>query len=649
MTDTKATEEVATHEIPLGSGLVKALIGSFCAKPYKGDDRWEICSIGLAPNSVVATDSTSAIIVGEDVGGHLATQRKEALLAAERANLYGTAVDLDSIDLNVDDANEPKPMPDVRRVIARGMAGMVPIAKLNPAALASIAKVAAAAGAEELELFQTKDAGENMIGFRFEFFPSSDHVNLFSNWEGLITARGVFKVNAPSKRDTDDEDEGAERVKLEVEEAAVEPVKRKAPKPKASPEPITEQTVRLKIVTAKKVDPATVSTRGGFEVPPIDKLAEYAGEADPGDYGPQILDTLRANGIVARVVDLHVGPTVTLYELDVPPGTSVKKVSALADDLQMQLAVESIRIQAPIPGKKAIGIELPNKVRRTVGLRELIELEEFWSRPERLVMALGQDVAGQPVYADLASTPHLLIAGATNSGKSIGIASILCSLLQRNTPDDLRLVLIDPKKVELSFFEGLPHLMCPVITENREAPGVLRALWREMDRRYDVLQAAGVRNIGSYNERDGSARMPYIVVVIDELADLMMTAGAEVETAIVALAQKARAVGIHLVVATQRPSVDVVTGLIKANIPSRIAFAVSDLTNSRVILDTPGAEKLIGRGDMLWLPVNAGGKPRRVQGAFVSEREVEAICDHWRSIAEPDYTWATAQDAEVGR
>lgn len=348
--------------------------------------------------------------------------------------------------------------------------------------------------------------------------------------------------------------------------------------------------------------------------------------------------TLEQFGIEANVVEVATGPTVTRYEIQLGPGIRVARIVALADNIAMDLAASQVRVEAPIPGKAAIGVEVPNSKPSPVNLREVIDSKEFWEHPSRLAIALGQDVSGANKYADLTRMPHLLIGGATNSGKSIGLAALITSLLMRNTPKDVRLVMIDPKRVELTFFDGIPHLMCPVIKDIKEAPGVLRAVWREMDRRYSQLSEHGVRNIDGWNAQASfQDKMPYIVVVIDELADLMIAAKAEVETTIVRLAQLARAVGIHLVIATQRPSVDVITGTIKANIPSRIAFAVSSQIDSRTILDEKGADDLIGRGDMLFKPIDAN-KPIRVQGCYVAEREIESICNFWRAQETPVYS-----------
>lgn len=348
--------------------------------------------------------------------------------------------------------------------------------------------------------------------------------------------------------------------------------------------------------------------------------------------------TLGQFGIEADVVEVATGPTVTRYEIQLGPGIRVARIVSLADNIAMDLAASQVRVEAPIPGKSAIGLEIPNAVPSMVSIRELTETAEFKDAKSRLVVALGKDVAGIDRYADLTKMPHLLIAGATNSGKSIGLAALIMSLLMRNTPREVRLVMIDPKRVELTLFDRIPHLMCPVIKDVKDAPGVFRALIREMDRRYDLLSNGGVRNIDGWNEKASfNEKLPYIVVVVDELADLMVQAKAEVETSIVRIAQLARAVGIHLVIATQRPSVDVITGTIKANIPSRIAFSVASQIDSRTILDTKGAEALIGKGDLLYAPIDAS-KPVRVQGCYVSEIEIEAICEHWRNQEGPTYS-----------
>jgi len=381
----------------------------------------------------------------------------------------------------------------------------------------------------------------------------------------------------------------------------------------------------------------------GYELPPLTLLAEPPAKPKRGANEMQhnietLESTLEEFGIEANVVEVANGPTITRYEVQLGPGIRVARITALADNIAMNLAASHVRVEAPIPGKAAIGVEVPNSMPNMVALREVCDSSEFMDHPSRLFIGLGQDVSGVNKYADLTRMPHLLIGGATNSGKSIGLASIIMSLLVRNTPKDLRLVMIDPKRVELSLFDNIPHLMCPVIKDVKEAPGVLRAVWREMDRRYDLFSEKGVRNIDGWNEQASfQDKMPYIVVIIDELADLMMQSAAEVETSICRIAQLARATGIHLVIATQRPSVDVITGTIKANISSRIAFTVSSQIDSRTILDQKGAESLIGSGDMLFLPIDAS-KPVRIQGCYVSEKEIAEVCAFWRAQEKPVFT-----------
>lgn len=337
-------------------------------------------------------------------------------------------------------------------------------------------------------------------------------------------------------------------------------------------------------------------------------------------------DTLKNFGVSANIAQVSVGPTITRYELQLSPGVKVSKILSLADDISLSLASPGIRIEAPIPGKAAIGIEVPNKDISSVLLREVLESEAFKKQKSKISFALGKDVAGANIVADLAKMPHLLIAGATGSGKSICINSLIASILFKANPEEVKLLLIDPKVVELSIYKNIPHLLVPVVTDPKKAAGALNWAVIEMTERYKKFASNNVRDIYSYNviNKEGIDKLPQIVVIIDELADLMMVAPGEVEDSICRLAQMARAAGIHLVVATQRPSVDVITGLIKANIPSRISFAVSSHIDSRTILDMGGAEKLLGKGDALFYPVGAS-KPIRVQGAFVSEKEIERL------------------------
>ncbi len=351
-----------------------------------------------------------------------------------------------------------------------------------------------------------------------------------------------------------------------------------------------------------------------------------------------IESTLASFDVEATVIGVNSGPSVTQYELQPGHGVPVRKITALQNDLSLALAA-AIRIQAPIPGKPALGIEVPNKATSLVTLREIIQTPTFQNDQTLLSLAIGTDVSGNSVVGDLTRMPHLLIAGATGSGKSVCINALIAGMLFQATPEELKYILIDPKRVEFSMFQDMPHLLVPVVTESDHATSALRWAVAEMETRYKLFASHTVRNIGDFNSRApemGLNPLPYIVIVIDELADLMMVAAGEIEELICRIAQLARAVGIHLLVATQRPSADIITGLIKANIPSRIAFAVSSSIDSRVILDETGAEKLLGRGDMLYLPVEAG-RATRLQGVFVSDREMKAIIDFWKAQGKPQY------------
>ena len=351
--------------------------------------------------------------------------------------------------------------------------------------------------------------------------------------------------------------------------------------------------------------------------------------------------TLYSFGVQAKVENVSVGPAITRYELKPAEGVRVSKIANLADDIALNLAAETIRIEAPIPGKQAVGIEVPNKEKEMVPLRDVIESEEFQHNNSKLSIALGKDVAGNVVIGNIAKMPHVLIAGSTGSGKSVCINTIITSIIYNAKPSEVKLVMVDPKVVELSVYNGIPHLLIPVVTDPKKAAGALAWAVQEMDNRYNLFAEKGVRDLKGYNhavEKDGEmGKLPQIVIIIDELADLMMVAAKEVEESICRLAQKARAAGMHLVIATQRPSVDVITGLIKANVPSRIAFAVSSQVDSRTILDQVGAEKLLGKGDMLFFPAGEA-KPVRVQGAFVSDEEVESIVEFIKSNGTATYS-----------
>ena len=351
--------------------------------------------------------------------------------------------------------------------------------------------------------------------------------------------------------------------------------------------------------------------------------------------------TLYSFGVQAKVENVSVGPTITRYELKPAEGVRVSKIANLADDIALNLAAETIRIEAPIPGKQAVGIEVPNKEKEMVPLRDVIESDEFQNNNSKLSIALGKDVAGNVAIGNIAKMPHVLIAGSTGSGKSVCINTIITSIIYNAKPSEVKLVMVDPKVVELSVYNGIPHLLIPVVTDPKKAAGALAWAVQEMDNRYNLFAEKGVRDLKGYNhavEKDGEVgKLPQIVIIIDELADLMMVAAKEVEESICRLAQKARAAGMHLVIATQRPSVDVITGLIKANVPSRIAFAVSSQVDSRTILDQVGAEKLLGKGDMLFFPAGEA-KPVRVQGAFVSDEEVESIVEFIKSNGTATYS-----------
>jgi len=375
-----------------------------------------------------------------------------------------------------------------------------------------------------------------------------------------------------------------------------------------------------------------------YRLPPLDLLGVSKTKPSAGDIEQNaaiIKDTLHNFGIEVEMGEIRVGPTVSQYSLAPAKGIKLTRITSLSNDFALALAAHPIRIEAPIPGKSLVGIEVPNQKIATVMLRELLESPEFKHREHNLMMALGKDVAGKVWCADLPKMPHLLIAGSTGSGKTVCINTIILSLIYQNTPETLRFIMVDPKRVELTLYNGIPHLLTPVITDPAKTVSALRWTMAEMDRRFDVLAGSATRDIHSYN-KTAKQPMPHIVFIIDELADLMSTAASEVEGGIIRIAQMARAVGIHLIVATQRPSVEVITGLMKANIPARIAFSVASIIDSRTILDCPGAEKLLGRGDMLYLTAELS-KPKRLQGAYVSEDEMKKIVDYVKGDEPPQY------------
>ena len=435
----------------------------------------------------------------------------------------------------------------------------------------------------------------------------------------------------------------------------------------AQPAKPVEKSVRVQKEKQQKLFTAEVSG----DLPQV-SLLDQVDEDGKGGYSEEALDAmsrlleikLKDFNVDAEVVAVQPGPVITRFEIQPAPGIKVSKITNLAKDLARSLAVISVRVVEVIPGKTTVGIEIPNEQREMIRFTEVVGSKMFDDAGSPLTMALGKDISGNPVMADLAKMPHLLVAGTTGSGKSVGVNAMLLSMLFKSSPEDVRLILIDPKMLELAVYDGIPHLLTPVVTDMKEAAGALRWGVGEMERRYRLMAAMGVRNISGYNRKVEDARksgeplkdplwkpndpmdleeepplaekLPYIVIVIDEFADMMMIVGKKVEELIARIAQKARAAGIHLILATQRPSVDVITGLIKANVPSRIGFQVSSKIDSRTVLDQGGAEQLLGHGDMLYLP---GGKsvPERVHGAFVSDEEVHRVCDDWRKRGEPNY------------
>ena len=425
----------------------------------------------------------------------------------------------------------------------------------------------------------------------------------------------------------DDEDED-EEFEEDDDEAADEEVG-------AVPAAIAAAAVSAAAVSAPAIIGTYEAAQRVYRLPDLALFdPPQAQKVDDSSRSSVLEDTLASFGVGAKVTHIERGPSITRYELKPERGVKIARISALADDLALALAATSVRIEAPIPGKSAVGIEIPNATVSVVAIREIMEAMPARGTIPPLNMALGKDITGRPIYGDLGKMPHLLVAGATGSGKSVCLNCIIASLLVSATPDQVQMVMIDPKRVELSVYNGIPHLKNPVITDPRMAAGALFEMTKEMDQRYERFAKAGVRKIEEWNAKYPDDKLPYIVIVIDELADLMLVAPGKVETLICRLAQLARATGIHLIVATQRPSVDVITGIIKANIPSRIAFAVSSQVDSRTILDMGGAERLLGRGDMLYLPIDAP-KPVRSQGALITGAEVNRLVEFWAGQARP--------------
>ena len=457
-------------------------------------------------------------------------------------------------------------------------------------------------------------------------------------------------------RIVDNIDEKAELKKYNHEGEDLEPLTKQSKSQKQHIDPDVIDSNLFKDVEEQKeekkkavlqLEHAQIVEDEHYEYPPVEILSKPSKKTLKGgaraltDTATKLQKTLYSFGVSAKVENVSVGPAITRYELKPAEGVRVSKIANLADDIALNLAAETIRIEAPIPGKQAVGIEVPNKEKEVVHFREVLDSDEFRSNKSKLTIGLGKDVAGNVQLADIAKMPHVLIAGSTGSGKSVCINTIITSIIYNAKPSEVKFVMVDPKVVELSVYNGIPHLLIPVVTDPRKAAGALAWAVQEMDDRYNKFASKGVRDLKGYNkaiEKENEAgKLPQIVIIIDELADLMMVAKNDVEDAICRLAQKARAAGMHLVIATQRPSVDVITGLIKANVPSRIAFAVSSQVDSRTILDSVGAEKLLGKGDMLFFPSGAP-KPSRVQGAFVSDDEVEKIVDFIKSNGTATYS-----------
>jgi S-DNA-T family DNA segregation ATPase FtsK/SpoIIIE len=435
---------------------------------------------------------------------------------------------------------------------------------------------------------------------------------------------------------------GSPQIKIQF---PVKPAQAPLDPPKPQPELPVKGIPKLEEQFDVQLD-FTPAQEDHYEIPPLSLLdSPKAGQKGMGiasvkANARKLEQTFESFGVAVKVVNAQIGPAVTQYEVQPAVGVKVSKIVNLADDIALALAAKDIRIEAPIPGKSAVGIEVPNTEVAVVTLREVLESQEFSLNDSKMTIALGRDISGMPIVGNLAKMPHLLVAGATGSGKSVCVNGIITSILYKAKPSEVKFIMVDPKMVELNVYNGIPHLMAPVVTDPRKAAYALKKVVAEMEHRYELFSKTGCRNIDGYNalmNEKGAQPLPYIVVIVDELADLMMVAPGDVEDAICRLAQMARAAGIHMIIATQRPSVDVITGVIKANIPSRIAFAVSSQVDSRTILDSGGAEKLLGRGDMLYLPVGAS-KPVRVQGAFLSDAEVERVVTYAKSQGEANYT-----------
>lgn len=485
--------------------------------------------------------------------------------------------------------------------------------------------------------------------------------NIFDFWASIVILGAIdiaalliiFNIPLFSRGEDDEDEEVEEETEGEVVVGFADALKQMAKKAiETKSEPVLASASAVQLEAPKPVrqstDDIVIHKRPNYPYkrPPLDLLNDDKGTPSSGDIKANaniIQRTLQNFGIPVEMGTVSIGPTITQYTLKPAEGIKLSRIAGLTQDLSMALAAHPIRIEAPIPGKSLVGIEVPNRSIALVGLRSLLSDSEYQNSPAPLLFTLGRDVSGAPVYADLAKMPHMLIAGATGAGKSVGMHTIITSYLYRNPPEMLRFIMVDPKRVELSTYNGIPHLLTPVITDPKKTIHALRWAVREMERRYELLSGIGARDLVSYNVKvsskkdEGEEPLPYIVIIMDELADLMMAFPREVEGSIVRIAQMARAVGIHLILTTQRPSVEVITGLIKANITSRIAFMTGSQIDSRTILDTAGAEKLLGNGDMLFLAGDTA-KPRRIQGAFVSDGEVKKVVEFLkREEAEPVY------------
>lgn len=618
-----APEPIVKSKIPLSSKVVATVLKHFSAG--NGDPGDPRNSIGVARDSILATDGASAIVVGDVADGYEATDWREADIAVTEASVYGQAVDIDALTRIETDEGEVRGMPISGRWVTQTVETMQRVAVFDPTTLIKVGQAAKSIGASSVEILQpTGEESSKTIGFKFATYPGEE---LFDpDWTMPINCVGVVVAQ--------DVRRAPKQIAMNLTDD--EPHEKRRGRPKKTESTVADElAVELPDIPVPELidTPDAVLTIGNYRLPPVSLFVKSdSGQPVDPDRSAELIAALNSHKINATPAGLVRGPTFSQYRVRPAGHVRAKSYKAAEADIQLALAASTVRIEAPIPGTHFVGVEIPNKHRQTVSLRSMLEHRALWESSS-LTIPIGLDVYGRPVLRDLAKFPHLLIAGQTGSGKSIAIASLLCSLLARNTPDELRLVLIDPKMVELALFNGLPHLMMPVVTDSKLVPGVLHGIWTEMDERYKALERVGVRNIEGYNAKMVDEfifqKLPYIVVVVDEVADLMLNYPDEMALPIQALTQKARAVGIHLVLATQRPSVNVIDGVIKANVPGRMAFRVAQANDSKVILDETGAEQLLGQGDCL-MRDDTTPSPVRVQGAYVSESEVEQVVNWWR-------------------